>query len=78
MVYEIFNKLFGLFNENSKKIEIINSFTRIDGRRINNSYIESKNRQLEHLINNANGFVNFERTRNRIMYCLNKNDTYLF
>lgn len=60
------------------KIEIINSFTRIDGRRINNSYIESKNRQLEHLMNNANGFVNFERTRNRIMYCLNKNDTYLF
>ena len=60
------------------KQEIINSFTRIDGRRVNNSYIESKNRQIEHLMNNANGFVNFQRTRNRILYCLNKSDTYLF
>lgn len=63
---------------NNWKFEIINSFIKINGRRINNSYIESKNRQLEHLINNANGFVNYERTRNRILYCLNKNDKYLF
>ena len=63
---------------NNWKQEIINSFTRIDGRRVNNSYIESKNRQIEHLMNNANGFVNFQRTRNRILYCLNKSDTYLF
>ena len=60
------------------KQEIINSFTKIDGRRINNSYIESKNRQLEHLMNNANGYTNFQRTRNRILYCLNKRDTFLF
>lgn len=60
------------------KQEIINSFAIISNRRINNSYIESKNAQVEHLISNAKGFSNFERTRNRIMYCLNKNDTYLF
>lgn len=58
------------------KTEIINSFIEINGRRINNSYIESKNRLLEKLIYNANGFTNFKRTRNRILYCLNKNDNF--
>ena len=58
--------------------EIINSFTVIEGKRINNSYIESKNRIIAKLIYNANGFKNFKRTRNRILYCLNKNDTFKF
>lgn len=60
------------------KQEIINSFTIIYNRRINNSYIESKNGQVERLLNSANGFTNFERARNRILYCLNIKDTYLF
>lgn len=58
------------------KQEILNSFTTINGRRINNSYIESKNRILKKLIINANGFRNFKRTRNRILYCLNKYDKF--
>ena len=56
--------------------EIVNSFTVINGVRINNSYIESKNRQLEKILYNANGFTSFKRTRNRILYCLNKADSY--
>ena len=60
------------------RTEIIYSFTTINGIRINNSYIESKNRILEKLLYNGNGFSNFKRTRNRILYCLNKNDTYKF
>ena len=56
--------------------EIINSFSIVNNRRINNSFIESRNRQLEKLIYNANGFTNFKRTRNRILYCLNKYDSY--
>ena len=56
--------------------EIINSFIRINGRRINNSYMESKNRIVGRLIFNANGFKNFKRTRNRILYCLNEDDTF--
>lgn len=56
--------------------EIINSFLVYHNRRINNSYIESRNSSIEKLISNANGFTNFKRTRNRILYCLNKNDTY--
>lgn len=60
------------------KQEIVNLFTVVNGRRINNSHIESKNRQVQRLLNNANGFRNFKRTRNRILYCLNKEDTYTF
>lgn len=56
--------------------EIINSFTIYNNKRINNSYIESRNRSIEKLLYNANGFVNFKRTRNRILYCLNKNDSF--
>lgn len=56
--------------------EIINSFIKINGNRINNSYIESKNRIIEKLMYNANGFKNFSRTRKRFLYCLNKNDTF--
>ena len=56
--------------------EIINSFNIASNQRINNSYIESRNRQIERLLFNANGYTNFKRARNRIMYCLNKDDTY--
>jgi len=70
--YEAFYILLGNW-----KHEILNSFTLIDGKRINNSYIESKNRIIGKLITNANGFTDFKRTRNRIMYCLNKTDTYI-
>ncbi|MBR3840354.1 MAG: ISL3 family transposase [Erysipelotrichales bacterium] len=67
---EFYNLLINWFTE------ICNSFSMVQNRRINNSYIESRNRQLERLLYNANGFTNFKRTRNRILYCLNKNDTY--
>lgn len=58
------------------KKEIVNSFTIINGKRLNNSYIESKNRIIERLMYNANGFINFKRTRNRFLYSLNKHDKY--
>lgn len=69
--YEEFYKLLTNWRE-----EIVNSFTLINGRRINNSYMESKNRVVGRLIFNANGFKNFKRTRNRILYCLNPSDTF--
>lgn len=58
--------------------EIINSFTLHNGKRINNSYIESRNRTIESILYNANGCTNFKRTRNRIIYCINKNETFHF
>ena len=69
-----YDEFYGLLK--NWKEEIINSFNIFGTSRINNSYIESKNRQIERLIYNANGYQNFKRTRNRILYCLNQNDTY--
>lgn len=69
-----YDEFYGLLN--NWRQEIINSFTFIEGKRINNSFIESKNRILGRLIFNANGFANYKRTRNRILYCLNKDDNY--
>lgn len=56
--------------------EIINSFTIINSRRINNSFIKSRNNLIERLIYNAYGYTNSKRAKNRIMYCLNKKDNY--
>ena len=56
--------------------EIINSFNLSKSKRINNSYIESKNSRIELLLIASNGLSNFKRTRNRILYCLNKDDKY--
>ncbi|MDD5801735.1 MAG: transposase [Solobacterium sp.] len=68
-------KAFASMLVNWKK-EIVNSFITVDGKRINNSYIESRNKQVASLMYNANGLSNFKRTRNRLMYCINKNDSY--
>lgn len=54
------------------KKEIINSFHTIDGKRISNGIIESKNARIKVILKNANGYRNFDRLRTRIMYCLNK------
>ena len=54
-------------------VEIVNSFTIINGRRISNGPIEGVNNKIRTLTKNANGYVNFERMRNRIMYVSNKN-----
>ena len=58
--------------------EIINSFNVIGDKRINNSFMESTTRIVSKLIYNANGFKNFQRTRNIIIFCLNPNDTFRF
>ena len=53
--------------------EIINSFNIYDGRRISNGNLEHKNADIKTLIRVSFGSTNFERTRNRIMFCSNKN-----
>ncbi len=53
--------------------EIINSFHYVDGYRISNSRLESRISRIKILLKNANGMFNFDRLRNRVMYCLNDN-----
>lgn len=58
------------------KQEILNSFVWIGERRISNGPIEGKNYYIKKIIYNANGMVNFERLRNRVLYSQNKCETY--
>lgn len=56
------------------KKEIVSSFIPIDekGTRINNSRIESINKKIKTLKRCANGYRSFDRLRNRIIFCCNK------
>lgn len=58
------------------KEEILNSFVWINDRRISNGPCEGKNNYVKKILFNANGMINFERARNRIMYSQNKHETY--
>lgn len=52
--------------------EILNSFIKINERRISNGPIESINGRIKILLKTSLKYKNFERLRNRIMYCINK------
>ncbi|MBE6115985.1 MAG: ISL3 family transposase [Erysipelotrichaceae bacterium] len=63
---------------NNWKIEIANSFDLFDGVRVSNGPIEGRNSLIKKILKLANGYSNFSRFRNRIMYCLNKFSTHSF
>jgi len=54
------------------KKQIKNSFIRYKGKRLSNASNEGANSRIKSLFKSANGYVNFNRLRNRIMYSLNK------
>lgn len=54
--------------------EIINSFRRIGERRLSNGAIEGVNSRIKTIIKNANGYTNFGRLRNRIIFSININE----
>jgi len=56
------------------KIEIINSFSFVDGKRITNGPMERINRDIKLIFNLGFGMRNFERTRKRIMYVINNKE----
>lgn len=63
------------------KEEIANSFIPYSTRdrkviRLSNGRIEGKNSYIKKMIRLANGYSNFERFRNRAMYCENLHDSY--
>lgn len=52
--------------------EIINSFIVVNGKRLSNGIMESRNSIVKLIKKTGNGYVNFARFRNRCMYCMNK------
>ena len=61
---------------NKWREEILNSFVWRKGKRLSNGPIEGKNTYIKKIISNANGYQNFERARNKLMYSQNLYDTY--
>lgn len=59
------------------KVEIINSFNKVNGHRISNGPMERVNRDIKTLYRTSYGMRNFIRTRNRIMFCINQNSPIL-
>lgn len=55
------------------KKEILNSFIRYKGRRINNGVAEGINATISLLLFNTRGIKNNRRRRKRILYAVNKN-----
>lgn len=52
---------------------IKNSFIRINGKRLSNGPIGGVISRVKTIMSNANGYKNFYRLRNRIIYSINKN-----
>lgn len=56
------------------QVEIKNSYIRVGKRRLSNGPIENMNSQIKTIIKTSNGYKDFRRLRNRILYSLS-NDT---
>ena len=67
----------GIMMENWEK-EIINSFIRVNSKRLSNGPMESENGRISKIMSDANGYSNFERFRNRVMFGLNKDEPMKF
>lgn len=63
---------------NNWKAEIVNSFIKFRGQRVSNGPIEGRNSLIKKILRIANGYTNFRRFRNRVMYCLNRYASHLF
>jgi transposase len=64
---------FGLLLEHWK-FYIVNSFIRVDGKRMSNGPMEPLNGRLKRLLNDGYGYTKFERFRNRALFSLNKDE----
>ena len=60
------------------KIEIINSFLIVDGKRMSNGPLESLNGRLKRVLHDGYGYSNMTRFRNRVMFCINRNEPINF
>ena len=63
---------------NNWKQEIVNSFCTYNGVRVSNGPIEGRNSLIRKILKLANGYSNFDRFRNRIIYSLNRYSDHRF
>ncbi len=55
------------------RLEIKNSFIRVNDKRLSNGKIEKMNSKVKTMIKSANGIKNFDRLKRRIMFTMNQN-----
>ena len=60
------------------KAEIVNSFCHFNGQRVSNGPAEGRNSLIKKILKLANGYSNFSRFRNRIIYSLNRYSDHSF
>lgn len=60
------------------KQEIINSFIKVPtiNKKMNNALIENRNKSIKLLKHSSNGYTNWDRFRNRVLFCLNEDSTF--
>lgn len=64
---------------NNWKDEIVNSlkvYTELDKKTMSNALIENRNKIIKNVKRTSNGYTNWRRFRNRLMYTLDPNSTY--
>lgn len=64
---------------NKWKEEIVNSlrvYTELDKKTMSNALIENRNKIIKNVKRTSNGYTNWRRFRNRLMYTLDQNSTY--
>ena len=65
-----------LLNWESKIINGIRVYKEVSYKNINNAIIENRNKIIKNIKHASNGYKNFERFRNRILYSLRNDSTY--
>ena len=76
---DAFRTLFNMFNERTGteyKVEADKGQVVVCNKKVNNAIIENRNKIIKCIKNNANGYTNWSRFRNRVMYVLDPNTTF--
>ena len=76
---DAFRTLFNMFNERTGteyKVEADKGQVVVCNKKVNNAIIENRNKIIKCIKNNANGYTNWPRFRNRVMYVLDPNATF--
>ena len=63
---------------NNWKAEIVNSFFKFKGQRVSNGPIEGRKPLIKKIHKIANGYSDFKRFRNKVMYSLNRYASHSF
>lgn len=70
------DEILNSFHTITKKVTSSNGTKRIITTRVTNGPVEGRNKYIKILLNLANGYQNFMRFRNRVMYVLNRAESF--